>query len=376
MSLDIPIDHAELCARVRFRLDEPVKLPSDELRLRERFATERTARAHGTGVRVTPTLTPGLFARLEEVRERVLLPKAPALYIQSSGDLNATAVWSSGACVMTATSSLVNLLSIEEFGAILGHELAHIGLQHATRDDDSALADLFAFEQSRAAEISCDRLSVIACGSPRIAISALLKVYSGLSDKHITLDVDATLRQLSEDPGRVDMEWEALQTHPLLPFRMWALNRFCQTDACRSLLGLEGGEPAEAIEDEICARFRAVGDGLTGRAVSDHLHEALAWTAALLITEDGSHSESELSVLSSVAGTVWAEDVMHFLRAHGATAVEIRAKSSLSALSNAGKPVHERVRSHLHQLLVRLDATKSRQRLDQLLAAAWSSGGA
>ncbi len=169
----------------------------------------------------------------------------------------------------------------------------------------------------------------------------------------------------------MDMEWEALQTHPLLPFRVWAMHRFCQTDVCRSLLGLEGGEPAEAIEDEICARFRAVGDGLTGRAVTDHLHEALVWTAALLITEDGSHSDSELAVLSSVAGTVWAEDVMHFLRAHGATAVESRAKSSLRALSNAGKPVHERVKSHLHQLLVRLDATKSRPRVDQLLAAAW-----
>lgn len=371
MSFEIPIDHAELCARVRFRLDEPRSLPADELRARQRDATERTARLHRNGIRVTPTLTPGLFARLEEVRERLLLPKAPALYIHSDGELNATACWGGDACVMTATSSLVNLLSIEEFGAILGHELAHIGLQHTDRDVDTPLAGLFALEQSRAAEISCDRLSVIACGSPRVAISALLKVVSGLSAAHITLDVDAMLRQLSEDPGRVDMEWEALHTHPLLPLRVWALHRFCQSDICRSLLGLEGGEPADKIEDEICARFRAVGEGLTTRAVTDHLHEALVWTAALLITEDGSHSDSELSVLSSVAGTVWAEDVVLYLRSHGARAVEVRATESLRALGKAGKPVHERVRSHLHQLLVRLDAAKSRQRVDQLLEAAW-----
>jgi len=76
-------------------------------------------------------------------------------------------------------------------------------------------------------------------------------------------------------------------------------------------------------------------------------------------------------LLSSLLRTVRVMFVMQFLRPHVASAVEIRAKSSLCALSNAGKPVHERVRSHLHQLLVRLDATKSRQRLDQLLAAAW-----
>jgi hypothetical protein len=220
--------------------------------------------------------------------------------------------------------------------------------------------------------VSCDRLSVIACGSPRVAISALLKVVSGLSATHITLDVEAFLRQLADDPGQVDSEWEAMQTHPLLPFRVWAMHRFCQSDLCRSLLGLEGGEPIEVVEDEICARFKTVGDGLTGRLVTDHLHEALAWIAALLITEDGSHTDGELAVLSSVAGSVWAEDAMQYLRAHGASAVESRAKASLEALAYAGKPVHHRVRTHLEALVVRLDATKSRNRVEQLLDAAWS----
>jgi hypothetical protein len=372
VSFDVPIDHAELCARVRFRLDEPSRLPPGEAKARERHAKERVARYHRRGVRVTSTLTPGLFARLEEVRERLLLPTAPALYIHSSGELNASACWGGNACVMTATSSLVNLLTIEEFGAIIGHEVAHIGLQHAPRDVETPIAELFELEQSRAGEVSCDRLAVIACGSPRVAISALLKVVSGLLATHITLDVEAFLRQLADDPGQVDSEWEAMQTHPLLPFRVWAMHRFCQSDVCRSLLGLEGGEPIEVVEDEICARFKTVGDGLTGRLVTDHLHEALAWTAVLLITEDGSHTDAELAVLSSVAGSVWAEDAMQYLRAHGASAVEIRAKASLGALAYAGKPVHHRVRAHLEALVVRLDATKSRNRVEQLLDAAWS----
>jgi hypothetical protein len=273
--------------------------------------------------------------------------------------------------VLTATSALVNLLTLDEFGAILGHELAHIGMRHAHRDRDGGLARVFMLERSRAAEVSCDRLSIIAGGNPRTAISAMLKVVSGLNTDHLTLDVDAFLAQLAERPQEVDLDWEALETHPVLPFRVWALHRFSQTDVCRSLLGLEGGEPAEAVEDEICERFRAIGDGLTGRAVTDHLHEALVWTAALIINEDESHSDTEMTVLASVAGSVWAEDVIHYLRTHGVRAVESRAKDSLRALSGAGTPVRQRVQSHLDTLLERLGAEGSRPRVEALLGAAW-----
>ena len=371
MSFDPPIDHAELCARVRFRLDEPTDLPADELREREQYAAERTARLQAGGVRITSTLTPGLHAKLEEVRTRVLLPEAPALYVHSDGEVNATATYGGRRCVMTATSALVNLLTLDEFGAILGHEIAHIGMRHAHRDREGGLSRVFMLERSRAAEVSCDRLSIIAGGNPRTAISAMLKVVSGLNTDHLTLDVDAFLAQLAERPQEVDLDWEALETHPVLPFRIWALHRFSQSDVCRSLLGLEGGEPAEAVEDEICERFRAIGDGLTGRAVTNHLHEALVWTAALIINEDESLSDTEMTVLASVAGSVWAEDVVHYLRTHGVRAVESRAKDSLRALSGAGTPVRQRVQSHLDTLLKQLGAEGSRTRVEALLGAAW-----
>jgi hypothetical protein len=371
MILDPPIDHAELCARVRFRLDEPTDLPQHELLERERYAAERTARLQAGGVRVTATLTPGLHAKLEEVRTRLLLPEAPALYVHSHGEVNASAAYGGRRCVLTATSALVNLLTLDEFGSILGHELAHIGMRHAHRDNEGGLSRVFMLERSRAAEVSCDRLSIVAAAKPRTVISAMLKVVSGMNSDHLTLDVDAFLAQLADRPQEVDLDWEALETHPVLPFRIWAIHRFSQTDVCRSLLGLEGGDPAEAVEDEICERFLAIGDGLTGRAVTDHLHEALVWTAALIIDDDESHSDTEMSVLASVAGSVWAEDVIRYLRTHGLRAVESRAKDSLRALSGAGNPVRQRVQSHLDMLLERLGAHGSRARVEAMLRDAW-----
>jgi len=370
-----PLDHAELCARVRFRFDEPSDLPPDELRARERYAVQRTARLQAGGVRVTPTLTPGLHAKLEEVSKRLLLRELPALFVHADAEVNASAVYGGRCCVMTATSGLTNLLTVEEFGAIMGHELAHIGMRHAHRDTDGGVARVFSLEKVRAAEVSCDRVSVIAARNPRTAISALLKVVSGLDAAHITLDVDAFLAQLADRPDDVDLQWEALETHPVLPFRAWAMHRFAQTDLCRSLIGLEGGEPFERAEDEIADRFLAIGEGLTGRAVTDHLHEALCWAGTLLVCEDGQHTDQELAALSAVAGSVWAEDAIAYMRTHGQKAVESRAKESLRSLSTAGTVVRARVRQHLDALVAKVGGSGAAERVAELVKTAWDEAG-
>jgi hypothetical protein len=375
MIIEPPIDHAELCARLRFRLDEPVELAPDELRSRERYAAERTARLQAGGVRVTAELTPGLHAKLAEVSQRLLLSEVPALFIHADGEVNAAALYGGRRCVMSATSALANLLTVDEFGAIVGHELGHIGMRHSHRDSEGGVARVFSMARSRAAEVSCDRVSLIAAGNPRIAISALLKVVSGLNTEHITLDVGAFLAQLADRPDDVDLQWEAMETHPVLPFRAWAMHRFSQTDMCRSLLGLSGGDPFDQAEDEICARFHAVGEGLTGRAVADYLHEALSWVGALVICEDGRHTDEELSALTSVAGSVWAEEVLNYMRTHGPRAVENRAKDSLRSLATAGANVHGRVRQHLDGLLAKVGDEQARLRVEELVASAWAREG-
>lgn len=369
--MEPPLDHAELCARLRFRLDEPRDLPPDELAERERQAINRSAKLHALGLRVTRTLTPGLFAKCESIGRRLLLKQAPAVYVLADSTLNASAFYGGRRHVITVTSALTTLLTLDEWGAVLGHELAHVGMRHSHPDADDEMSRVFALERSRAAEISCDRMSVVAGGSPKTAISALVKVTSGLGEDHMLTDVDAFLAQLTDRPEDADLEWEALETHPMLPFRVWAMSRFSQTDLCRALLGQDGGEPFETVEAEICSRFHAVGEGLVGRAVTDNLHEALAWIAALLICEDGRHSEQELATLASVAGSVWAEDVLEYVRVHGLRATESRAKQSLGRLAGSGKPVRARTMSHVKALTQKLGSPKARKRAEELVEEAW-----
>ena len=371
MTIDAPIDHNELCARVRFRHDVLTKMPDDEVIGRERYTADRIAILQSMGVRVTPTLTPGIHAKLTDVCRRLLLSDPLRLYIEADPEVNASAMHGGKHCVMSLTSGLANLLTLDEIGGVIGHELGHIGLQHAHQRVEGGMARIFVLESARAAEVSCDRLSIIAAGKCRTAVSAMLKICSGLNAHHLTLDVDAFLTQLAERPAEADMEWEAMQDHPVLPFRVWAMTRFAATDLCIALLGGEGGEPFEKVEDEISTRFKTIGAGLVARAVTDHLHEALAWLGVLIVCEDGSESEIEISTLTTLTGSIWAEDAIEYMKLHGAQAVKSRAKDSLRALSMAHPSVKDRVRLHSTRFIESLNAHAMKVQIDALIDEAW-----
>jgi hypothetical protein len=373
MTMDPPIDHAELCARIRFRLDEPLQLNDEERASRERLAREHMARLHATGVRVTPTLTPLLHAKLAEVCGRLLIHEPPRLYVEEHPLANASAVQAGTRCHMTVTSALVNLLSNEEVGSIIGHELGHIGLKHATREPNHRDSHHFMLERSRSHEVSADRVGMVACGDLRTAVSAMIKTASGLASSQIALDIDAFLKQLQESPEDADAEWEAEQTHPLLPFRVWAMTRFGATDLYRALIGQEGGEPFEAVEDEVCVRFHSIGEGLAARQATDHVHEALAWLGALSVLQDGKATEDEEVTLATLVGTIWATDVVEYHRNLGRRAVQNRARQSLAALMFSSAYAKRRLRDNLNRFLERSGSAASRDEVQQMIAEAWSS---
>jgi hypothetical protein len=149
------------------------------------------------------------------------------------------------------------------------------------------------------------------------------------------------------------------------------MTRFAATDLCIALLGGEGGEPFEKVEDEISTRFKTIGAGLVARAVTDHLHEALAWLGVLIVCEDGSESEVEISTLTTLTGSIWAEDAIEYMKLHGAHAVKSRAKDSLRALSMAHPSVKDRVRLHSTRFIESLNAHAMKVQIDALIDEAW-----
>ena len=87
-------------------------------------------------IKISKELTPDLQASIEKVCQNLNLdPQKINAYINQSLDINAGCINDSKEkCIITLTSPLVNLLTIEEINFTIGHELGHYLLNHCLED--------------------------------------------------------------------------------------------------------------------------------------------------------------------------------------------------------------------------------------------------
>jgi hypothetical protein len=149
---------------------------------------------------------------------------APATLYQSPGEMNASLVYVPGEVHIILRGPLLERLSGDELLAVFGHELSHYLLW--SRDDacfliaDRILNDALAASDAGShretyrryvlhTELFADRGSAIAAGAAAPAVSALVKVSTGMG----MVDAAAYLRQAAEIESKEKSSSEAL-THP------------------------------------------------------------------------------------------------------------------------------------------------------------------
>jgi Zn-dependent protease with chaperone function len=179
-----------LCSRVRFSEDVPAR----EGPALSRDLAALVGRVRSDSLLVTRTTAPQIWRTVQNVSERLELAETPEVYIRADSEMNAFVPLSGGSerPIAVLNSGLVSLLTPAELAFPLGHELGHLGLGHAhglVEDSDiSGLAALSAMYRSRAAELSADRIGLVACGSTFAAANAILKTASGLGTDLLGLD--------------------------------------------------------------------------------------------------------------------------------------------------------------------------------------------
>ena len=114
------------------------------------------------------------------------------------------------------TSSLVNLLSPEEFAFVAGHEIGHFIFQHSELSEENKTPELFM--RLRAQEISSDRIGFLCCKNINTAISALVKIASGLNNNYLNLDIKEFLSQ-AENLSSENNSLHIYNTHPTVLIR-------------------------------------------------------------------------------------------------------------------------------------------------------------
>jgi hypothetical protein len=323
----------DLCEKVRFRGDErrwpeaaemPYRTPED---LQEMISH---------GLRVSHVLTAEVHRSLVTVTQRLGLDEPPPTYVicdpriaASSCTLglreNPTVILSSG---------IIELMSPAEMQFVLGHELGHFGLGHVAApfptEGPSAEEEMRFRYADRCAEISADRIGMLACGSLYTCAMVMLKLATGLSDRHLTLDVRAFLRQLDR-PGPEDEFYnELLSTHPNTPLRLRALVAFGKSIVhLRTTRTGGGGMPLTLVDDQIEHILSAFQDDLLARKAEEHTQLASAWLATSVLLEGRRVSRQQQDLLRQHVGGTLAAKTLSFAREFGREAVREKLVAAL-----------------------------------------------
>jgi hypothetical protein len=281
----------ELCDAVRFGSERP-DAEQDPERSEEIASSVRNyvARMAGHSLKVNETLTPEVYRAVARVTERLALDRLPTMFIVNDPSPNASApVVSDGDDpIVIASSGLIHLLSPTELEFVIGHELGHYGLGHDpsdfSKESESEYAVMQRHARSRVAEISADRVGMIAIGSLSAAAMVKIKLASGLDSNHVRLDVQAFIQQLRDSREAEDRSWEIYSTHPKLPVRMLSMVLFADSDVYLERTGSgTGGRPIAEIDEEI-ERWLNDAGGEHGVAAAEKkkVHVTVAWMVAIV----------------------------------------------------------------------------------------------
>ena len=168
-------------------------------------------------LKVSKEITPDIFNSLEETCFNLNIPlfKVSA-FITSSPEIQAGCMsFSKDNCLITMTSTIINLMSFEEIKFVIGHELGHFLLSHNIEESQQQESKE-GYIKKRAQEISVDRVGLMACRDINTATRAIIKTLSGLDEKYIRFDVKKFLNQI--EGISVNKESEQFSSHPSFTF--------------------------------------------------------------------------------------------------------------------------------------------------------------
>jgi len=357
--LGSPRAFAEICESVRLPLDTTSRAPqAPDDRLADFLAVQRSE-----ALLVSSRTAPGIDRVAEQVKERLELVQAPEVYIRADSELNAFApsLAHLDRPVAILNSGLVQLLSPAELAFPLGHELGHVGLGHAHAPpvvSQNQLAALRGRSNQRYAEISADRVGLLATRSTFVAASVMIKTASGLPSEVLGFDLEAFVAQMDRSPDEISRDWELEMSHPSLPFRLWAILRFSHSDAYARITGQGGATiPLAAVDAEIAERLASMGDGRLQTLEQEMLERALTWVAAARIMRSTGDIKKYRSVLRELVGEHRAASVTRFAIEHGADAVAAKADTAERSLESSSPTTRERFARDMKRLADDLSRT-------------------
>jgi len=179
-------------------------------------------RALSNSVQVSESQLSHLYGPFQAA-QRHLSPMKVELFVTQNPVLNAYTFGYGEPYTIILTSALVERLTPKEIQAVIGHELGHVHLGHASlislMSGLGGITRLLFYRWSRSCEYSADAIALLASGGDiKPVVSSLLKLSSGLTD--VSVDVDSFLRQAEGENGAAASLSELTSTHPFINNRI------------------------------------------------------------------------------------------------------------------------------------------------------------
>ncbi len=277
-------------------------------------------------LRVTEEMFPEIYQMINKVLFKLEIESNVETFISSDPNPQALCIaqLNSVDFIIIITSSLLEILSPSELSFVIGHEIGHYVFKHykypRPNNNESQIERFNKLQLSRAAEISADRMGLLATisedGKSRIevAVSSMIKIVSGVSDKYFKLNISSYLKQ-GRDLIQISGNSEAIHsTHPVFPDRVPALMQFEISEPYYQFIKSDkiSSINKEKLDTSIDKKMKSH----SGNALEEHIKDLAKgftiWATILLINIDGTFSSKEVAAMRHMFDDETANEVEKF----------------------------------------------------------------
>lgn len=208
-----------------------------------------------------------LFARCHGILDRLEIDSSMIeFYISNTPEFNCSSINIPDKAkpdIIVINRGLLEKLSLDEMGFVIGHEIGHIlfghsyvtkAIQYVYPEYEKLPPFLMKLYEvwRKLAEISCDRIGLLACNDYEVSIRALFKLSSGLEDNYFNLTTENMLsitekafEEMKENPSYLNI------SHPANPLRIKAIKAFYNSESWKRISEGKDVDKDESLEKEM-----------------------------------------------------------------------------------------------------------------------------
>ena len=352
----------------RYSKDDPsqlnIKLKQDPYEKTETTKNTNINNLLSNSVKVSKEIFPTIADAIDNVFIKLKIKNNFSFFV-TANHLEVQATCSAMPLANTAeiilTSKLIELLNTEELESVIAHEIAHFYYQHSLyppiSQAQTRVEQLNLLNFSRAAEISADRIGFIGSNNLEASLRAMLKITSGLSDKHLKFNFSNyldQLRELKEVKGNKDLMYS---THPNFLNRMQALIWFSMSIEYNDYYktGKKGIYDLKTVDEKIDESIKNVIGNEVDYSNKELVSKTLMWGSIYIFLSDKKFSKKEQEIFKKNFGQKDTNSMLSLIKISSAKSIQDKIDNTFDEASKLLNKDKEKIINELSKLLKIVD---------------------